>query len=277
MKLDFRQLLSFLKNYTMYAMAVLAVAFVAVFSFYLIPSIRAYRHAEESGNSIGMNVGALTGKAVGSKDGILYGLNEGAKEGKTEGLSAKDTKAVISNSMKNAGNLEVMVAGVKLKNLHQIGKKAENVTNNQFVNKALELVTSDEPYVALYTAKGRIVFAVDLKKTEIQVTDSSVTVILPELTNELYIDQDSIAKIAEYEGKTGNFIFNGSAEEGYDAYLNTMKMTVEKVEETVDNYDYLQEQAYFAAKEQVERLVKSAVLGEKEIVILTQEENNDGR
>ena len=277
MKFDIRRILLLLKQHTLSIMAILAVAFIAVCSFYMLPSILAYNKALETGDKLGRDIGTVTGKAIGSKDGFLYGLNEGAQEGKSEGLSAKNTKAFISNSMKNAGNLEVLIASVKLKNLQEIGKKAENVTNSRLLNTIIEIGTSDDPYVALYIAKGKVIFSVDLKKVEIQVTDTSVTVLLPELTHEFYIDQDSVEKIAEYEGRADNLIFNGSAEEGYNAYLNTMAMTAEEIEKTVGNYDYLQEQAYSAAKEQVERLVESVVLGEKEIIIQIQEgENSDG-
>ena len=95
--------------------------------------------------SIGETIGSAEGKAVGLAVGSYNGIIEGVDAGKAAGLSAEDTTVNIANRMNAVGNLEVLVAGVKLKNVHSIGDR----------------------YEALYLLKGNAIFTINMEDASI--------------------------------------------------------------------------------------------------------------
>ena len=114
--------------------------------------------AASRGTSIGQETGALVGKAIGSLEGITKGREEGTEAGKAAGLSARDTEADIANEIRKIENLEVLVASVKINDVHSIG---ENVD-----------------YAALYLLKGDVVFSVDLSQAEIEEQGNRIQITL---------------------------------------------------------------------------------------------------
>jgi len=214
----------------------------------MIYSINLRIQASSIGSGIGSGTGSIVGKAVGSFEGMGKGITEGTKAGKEEALSAEETVADISNRIQKSENLEVLVASVKLTNFHTIGKD----------------------YAALYLANGNVVFTVDMSKAEVRKENKNLYITLPKPAGNLYIDNSSISKVAEYQRK----IFNGSAEDGFDAYLNTLKKVQAASEETLDNYDALLTSAEDAAERQVTLLAEgvSTDSDQKIIVTFTDEE-----
>ena len=176
---------------------------------------------------------------------MTEGRKKAENEAKKDALDAKDTKAVIANQIHQMENLEVLVASVKLSNFHSIGKK-----------------TSPE-YAALYLVNGNVVFTVDMSTAEITVETDGLHIALPNPVGSLYFDESSVEKVAEYQKR----IFNGAAEDGFDAYLNTMSKIQEVTEETLDNYDVLIASARSAAENQVTLLAKAVSTTYDNIVI----------
>lgn len=203
--------------------------------------------ATSIGNHIGQGTGAMVGKAIGSLEGITTGRAEGKAAGKETGLSAQDTKTDIESEIKEVGNLEVLVASVKIKDFHAIGE--------------------DVKYSALYLMKGEVVFSIDLSKAEIQTSEGGLKILLPLPTGELYIDQRQVDKIAEYQ----EYFFSGSSEDGYNAYINTLKKIQSSSVESLSNYNELIEAAKISAKKQVRQLALTVSLNTQEATVQFKE------
>lgn len=204
---------------------ILCVAVAVILFSVIIPS---YQNAETLGNQIGQ----VEGKAVGLVTGSYKGYTEGDTKGKADGLKAEDTAATISNRMNEVGDLEVLVAGVRLKNVHAVGDK----------------------YKALYLLAGNAVFTVDMTKVKVSSTSNGeMLVVIPKPEMQVYIDERKTDKLAEWQAP----FFDGSAKDGYTAYMNSMTATVEEIQNTLANYDTLMKTAQEAAVKQVTVLVKS--------------------
>lgn len=201
----------------------------------LFGAVALRRSAKSFGSNLGEAVGSAVGRMAGSLEGLTTGRKAGTEAGKAAGLSAEDTAATISNQMQQVEILEVLVSSVKLKNFHTEGQEA------------------DPTYAALYLANGTAVFTVDLSQAQIQAQNDALHIILPQPVVNLYIDESSIEKVADYQ-KTFS---NGSAEDGFDAYLKSMAKIHQVTEETLDNYDMLIDSAKQATEHQVTLLVQS--------------------
>ncbi len=201
-----------------------------------------YQNAKNLGVSIGDKTGAVVGNVIGSFDGITTGLSKGAADGKEEGLSAKDTKSEIRNRFSEIGNLEVLEAGVKLKNVNTLG----------------------DDYAALFLLKGVAVYSVNLKDIEINDIDAdTLEILLPEITVEVYIDERDTEKLAEYQKRS----WTGSAEDGFVEYMNTRSATDQSVRETMEDDAALTEAAEDAAIKQVALIAKAATGNKKEVIV----------
>lgn len=190
--------------------------------------------AIEVGKNTGTEAGYLVGRALGSWEGMTQGRIEGLEAGKAAGLSAEDTVVNVETKMQQMNNLEVLVASVKMSDIHIIGEKTD--------------------YAALYLANGNIVFSVDMSKAVVTYSGNEMKITLPEPKAALYIDQSSVEKVAEYQ----KHYFSGSAEDGFDAYLNSMQKISEASAETISNYDELIISAKESAEKQVKMLAQSA-------------------
>lgn len=223
---------------TILSIVLMIFAIVGVFG-YVIP---AYNDAKNLGVSVGDKTGKLVGNVIGSYDGITTGLSKGSEDGKEEGLSAKDTKSEIKTSLSEVGNLEVLEAGVKLKDVNTLG-------NN---------------YAALFLLKGVAIYTVNLKDVEINDVDSStVEILLPDVNVEIYIDESATEKLAEYQ----KYSWSGSAKDGFVEYMNTREAADKSVKATLENYDDLIEAAESSAKKQVGIIAQAATGNKKEIVV----------
>lgn len=223
---------------TILSIALMVVAIIGVFGY----ALPAYNNAKNLGISMGDKTGKIVGNVIGSFDGITTGLAKGSEDGKEEGLSAKDTKSEIKNSFSEVGNLEVLVAGVKLKDVNTLG----------------------DDYAALFLLKGVAIYSVNLKEVEINDVDSStIEVLLPDINVEIYIDESGTEKLAEYQKHS----WSGSAQDGFVEYMNTREAADKSVKETMENYDVLIEAAESSAKKQVGIIAKAATGNKKDIVV----------
>ena len=218
------------------------VAVVGVFGY----ALPAYNNAKNLGVSVGDKTGTIVGNVIGSFDGITTGLAKGTEEGKEEGLSAKDTKSGIRNRFSEIGNLEVLEAGVKLRDVNTLG----------------------DDYAALFLLKGVAIYSVNLKDVEINDIDAnSVEILLPAINVEIYIDESATEKHAEYQKHS----WSGSAEDGFAEYINTRAATDQSVKEKMGYYSNLTEAAQSSAIKQIEIIAKAATGNKKEVVVSFKE------
>ena len=196
------------------------------FSFYT------YLHADEFGIEVGTAAGSAAGKLQGSFDGITQGLAEGAEEGKEAGLSAADTTVDIGNKMQAIGKLEVLSATVVMHDKLSISDK----------------------YSTLLAFYGDITFTVDLYNTEISIDGNKYEVILPLPENQLRIDDHKSEQLAS----SMKYSWMGSNEDGYTAATNSINELVSNAEESVSNYELLNQRAKESAVKQVTFLIQSA-------------------
>lgn len=224
-----------LKPITMLVLLVAALLAATVVTGYI------HHEAGAIGNAVGQINGKIVGTAVGTAKGCTDGVAKGKEAGENAGLTAEDTTVDIKGSMEGLGKLEVLVAGVSLKNIHKIGTS----------------------YTGLYLINGDAVFSVDLTKAEISFSldGKHVYVTIPEPDLEVYLDQASTKKLAEVQ----KFSLSVSAEDGLIGYLNTMTQTLEKVKETMANYDSLLSEAKNSAKNQVHKLVATICSGSYDV------------
>lgn len=215
--------------------AILSVVAVFALLLYSVAFLRKLetnllQWCENTGESTGVAVGSAIGSYQGYILGRAEGKEEGEQAGKEAGLSASDTMTTLRETVTSGGNLEVLAAGVSLTNLNKIG----------------------EAYTGLYTAKGEAIFTVDLENAKIRANDdgSEIKILLPQPTLQVYLNQGSQQKLAE----TQNFSFTIKAQDGITAYLNTMSETMKNVEDTISNYDVLEQMSRDAAIQQVRQL-----------------------
>ena len=205
-------------------------------------------HADQIGNGIGSGAGTMTGLAVGSFKGVTEGLEEGALAGKEAGLNSEDMPMELGRAVNEVGNLEVLVANVEIPDYHEVGKK----------------------YAALYLFRGSAVFSVDLMKASISKTsDGEVIIVLPEPTAVVNINDSETELLAEYQRK----FFNGSADDGFQAYLNSLRLIDQIALDKVSNYQMLMDMAKTSARKQVEMLSKNVCVNCSRITVLFRTES----
>lgn len=224
-----------IKQTTILILLVAVLLIAATFTGYM------HHRAETIGTSVGKTNGKIVGTAIGSAKGVTVGTQEGKEAGKKAGLSAEDTTVDIKGRMDALDKLEVLVASVSLKNINKIG----------------------DSYTGLYLINGDAVFSVDLAEAEISFSqdEKDVYITIPEPDLEVYLDQSNTKKLTESQ----NFSFTVSAEDGLIAYLNSMTQTIEKVKETMFNYDSLFLDAKESAKKQVQQLA-TTICGDNYVV-----------
>lgn len=233
-----KKLLKYIPKKVIYIILCLLLAIVLGF----VLNIRG--KAKSIGNFLGESLGTNAGKVMGSFDALTH-YKEAYAEGKEEGLSAKDTTAEVVSKIRELNRLEVLVASVKLNDVHSVGKE------------------DDPDYAALYLLKGNAVFTVDLSKAEIQNGENEISILLPEPEMELIVDQREIKKVAEYQ----KHYFKGSAEDGFDAYLASMDKIGEQSKNVVANYDELIKMVRESARKQVEQLVGTVRVSESNVKV----------
>lgn len=216
----------------------LCVVFAILITALLSVILPMYKNAVTIGNSIGTAEGTAVGRVTGSYRGITKGISDA----KNDVIIHPEVSVTLASQLEQCGRLEVLVAGVKLTNCHSVGEK----------------------YQALYLVKGEAVFSVDLQKAVIyKANDGSLIVRLPQPEMELFIDERETQKLAE----DGNKFFDGSFEDGFVAYLNSMSNTVSNITNTLSNYEELREQARNSAEKQVAMIVTAVCENSTQFIV----------
>ncbi|MBQ7013252.1 MAG: DUF4230 domain-containing protein [Oscillospiraceae bacterium] len=219
------------------------IAGVLLFGYFLPASVE----AKENGTAIGDGLGTTVGMAIGSFDGVTNGIGEGAKDGKAAGLSAKDTEVSVQENMARIGKLEVLQASVSIVNKHKVG----------------------DDLIQLHVMYADAVFTVDLTQARIEENAAEMRITLPPPEMSLNIDETKTEKIAEYE----ELFFNGSAEDGFDAALNSNAVLGEEAANHISNYPALMEQARNAAIRNIEMLAGQVSMDKKTITVVFDDES----
>lgn len=202
-----------------------------------------YYRSGEIGAGIGSGAGKLTGIAVGSYRGVTEGLESGMSDGRAAGLNADDITMDITRAVREVGNLQVLAANVEIPDYHEVGKK----------------------YAALYLFRGSAVFSVDLSRASISKTaEGEVIILLPEPTAVVNINDSETELLAEYQ----RTFFNGSADDGFQAYLNTLRSIDAIALDKVSNYDVLMDMARDSARKQTEMLASGVCIDCSQITVL---------
>ena len=189
---------------------------------------------------------------AGTVAGILDGTAESPqkyREGKEVGLSAEDTHASIATKFSDVGKLDVLVSGVTVTDLHKFSDK----------------------YAGLYVSKGYAVFSVNLSSADISVTDESVTITIERPNCDVYIDESSTEKLAEWS----HSIWNGAEKDGYFAYLNSWAKSREELENSIEDYESLIDLARSSADSQLKMLVKTVNTSAKKVIVNFKEPANE--
>ncbi len=200
-------------------------------------SVSGAEEMKEGVAAAAQGAGSAAGFFAGSVEGVPYYL-ERYDQGKEKGLSAEDSHVTgLTRAQLGDGKLQVLAATVSLAVDNEVGKT----------------------YAALALLRGNIVFSVDLSRAEIG--DGVLT--LPDVEMSFVIDHRQTEIIAEYQRS----FFNGSTEDGYDEFLNSVRKIESEVEKYVENYDELRDEARQAAVEMVKTIADS-VSGKKYDVIM---------
>ncbi len=200
-------------------------------------SVSGAEEMKENITAAAQGAGNAAGFFAGSVEGVPY-YREKYGEGKEKGLSAGETEVTgLTGAQLGDGKLQVLAATVSLAVDNQVGKN----------------------FAALALLRGNIVFSVDLGKAEIR--DDTVT--LPDVETRFVIDHRQTEIIDEYQ----NSFFNGSTEDGYDEFINSVKEIESGVERYVENYGALREEARKAAVEMV-KTVAGNVSGKRYDVVI---------
>ena len=198
-------------------------------------------NAESLGSWFGRASGQAVGNLTGSYRGVTEGIEEGAVAGTQEGLSAKDTTIDVKSGIQEIGKLEVLAAGVRVNVESRLG----------------------EAYKSLKIVDGNAVFTIDLQDTEIAMSQSGdeMFVVIPEPTCEVYLDINSTQKLAGIQ----KFSLSVGAEDGARAYLNTLGQIGSNIDEAIEGYDSIFEEAKNTGREQVKQLAETLCFGKYDI------------
>lgn len=218
----------FINKHSVFWGVVLSVVFI-VLGMALLATV--YRNADETGAEKGTETGISDGTREG-KAATETERERGALEGKVSGLSAKDTQTRMLGELKlrEAGKLDVLVAGVSLDNFHSIGNK----------------------YAAIYLMKADAVFSVDLRQSEVKWGEDGfwIKVLAPQPEVIVYFDDAETEKIAEWQKS----YFSGTAEDGFLAYINSVKELTASASANIEQNETLMESARKAAEQQIQLL-----------------------
>ncbi len=184
------------------------------------------------GRRAGTDFGTAVGVGVGSFKSVQE-FSEAYDEGTSKALEVKDTEVSVSTGLDGEGQkLQVLVGKTTVQNLLT------------FTNETFKW-----DYKELEKLSFEIVFTVDLSKAKV----SQGSVVIPEPEMSLYNDESAREVIGRYNG----LAFGGSAEDGFDISLNSMKELMKNSKEKLANYDELFSQAKDSARVQVANLYSS--------------------
>jgi len=224
---------------------------LALLLAFFVFAIYTHSKADDLGNNIGTVEGKIVGTAIGSWNGVTKGIAAGQEAGKVEGMSAKDTRFAVQAATTAVGKLEVLVAGVSIRNAQKLGSVYQNLSIIQ----------------------GTVVFSVDLEQAHFEFSEdmSQVTVSLPTPKSDFYADLSRTQQLAEWQKKS----FKHSAQDGFVSNLNSLNEILKNPQDHISNYrSSLLPAAETAAKEKVTELIKNASLDVRNVTVLFAKEVN---
>jgi hypothetical protein len=227
----------------------LILILLAVVAFLVAVAVPLHNKATEIGATIGTTAGTAAGIAAGSFDGLTKGISDGSAAGEQQGESAEDTNVEISTAIASVGKLDVLL------------------TEDLLVDNFRE----GQDFEASFLYGATETFSVDLGKAEVEVNDNTLTIKLPEPECEFVIDENSSEVLYEWQ----KHFWSGNTESGYNAYLNSRAVIMEKGVEEMTHYKTLLNQAKEAASEQV-TVLASAISG-KNYKIKVEFEGEDNK
>lgn len=194
----------------------------------------------------GKTLGSAVGVAVGTYKAVTEEIPQAYTEGKDTGLSAEDTTVKIAEKAKEIGKLDVLVADMSIANNHKVGDK----------------------YQALYSMQAKVVFSVDVTEAIVTMNTNEkvVGVALPPITPDVYIDDTSTERVAEWS----KGLYKGKATDGFTEYMNSRKKSEEEIIPKLNYYDRLLDRAEITAKEQVSQLIQSIVGSDYAVIVNVQ-------
>ena len=176
-------------------------------------------------NSTGRGFGTAVGTAVGTFQAVTEDMPAAYEQGVNDGLSAKDTRTEMQEKLQAVGKLDVLAATAQLTDFHEVGNK----------------------FAALYQLGADVIFSVDITKAKVLVGGNDLEIVLPKPEVEINIDSTK-TRLEDY---WQNWLFNGSTEQGINAYINSMKMIQGDAKKTLAEYQTLEAQAEESARRQV--------------------------
>ena len=222
---------------------ILIICLLIIFLGVVFVGIPLYKKAVLIGEEAGAAVGNAVGTAIGSYEGITQDFPDGFNAGKEEGLSAKDTQVDMQNALTEVNRLEVLVTSFKVNNYHQFSDR----------------------YAALYLMKAEAVFTVDLSEAVVTSSDDGMTIFIylpvPDVT--VYIDESKTEKAWDEQRKW----FDGNAEDGFDAYINSLDQIEEKAQESIASDDNMMNCAIESAKRQVAQIASNTCVNGENVIV----------
>lgn len=223
--------------------AVLAVG-VVLFST-VVPL---YNKAVKTGAETGAKSGEVIGTAVGNVEGAIEAVNH-YEEMKYDELTSNDTTAEIANTIQtdvhSLGKLQVLDAEVAITDMHKVG----------------------DTYEALYLLRGHAIFTVNLNEMTVTVSpdEKEIALVLPQPTVQVNINHEKTEQLADWQ----KGFFNGSDEDGFIAYLSSLKQVRTATKEQIENYDMLLATATEFAVSHVRSIAKAACANKNLTITVT--------
>ena len=149
-----------------------------------------------------------------------------------------DLESVIGSFPKE-GRLEILSAAVEINTSILKGEK------------------NDADYFYVYSTPGTAVYSVDLSEIEIDYVENSKKVLIgiPTPDFSLYIDESDGETVYEYQ----KYSFSGSAQDGYESYINSRVVSYNDMVESMKDNRELMDMAKESAKTQVTNLTLAMI------------------
>ena len=144
-----------------------------------------------------------------------------------------------------------MAANAKIHNVNKVGDK----------------------YAALYELGADVIFSVDISKASVLTGDNSIEIRLPKPDVEINIDSTRTRLVA-FRQKGW---FSGTTEDGLTEYLNSINQLQENAQETLANYEWLEQRAEESASDQIVMLTGFVTEKGKKIEVRFEETAGDNQ
>ena len=230
---------------TMYIMAGSVLVAVLALTGSLIISSALNKNARKKGEELGKKVGTAVGSYQGFTSDYKSAQEKAEAEEKQKKLEENNIK--YAQRMRQTEKLDVLMVTFNVVDEQEVGKE----------------------YSAVLFAKAHAIFSVDMGKADVSMSEDNVlTITLPQPQVEVYIDENSITK----ESEMNRLFFDGNAEDGFDAYLDSMVKMEENSKTKAYSNQKFWDEARDSAEQQVRRLANGVSVNAKSVQIIWKEE-----